>query len=64
MNWRIKVRLEILDPVTVGVGVDVGHRLALQLGGMRLGELEGVVGDEGGYTAEADAATAAASATH
>src|SRR6185295_7807738 len=25
--------------------------------GMRLGELEGVVGDEGGYTAEADAAT-------
>src|SRR5258708_14059485 len=24
--------------------------------GMRLGELEGVVGDEGGYTAEADAA--------
>src|ERR1700678_4668058 len=25
--------------------------------GMRLGELEGIVGDEGGYTAEADAAT-------
>src|SRR5713101_2881928 len=25
--------------------------------GMRVGELEGVVGDEGGYTAEADAAT-------
>ena len=24
--------------------------------GMRLGELEGIVGDEGGYTAEADAA--------
>ena len=24
---------------------------------MRLGELEGIVGDEGGYTAEADAAT-------
>ena len=27
--------------------------------GMRLGELEGIVGDEGGYTAEADAAIAA-----
>src|SRR6202030_507794 len=25
--------------------------------GMRLGELEGIVGEEGGYTAEADAAT-------
>src|SRR5439155_8140628 len=25
--------------------------------GMRLGELEGIVGDEGGYTAETDAAT-------
>src|SRR5271169_3757917 len=25
--------------------------------GMRLGELEGIVGDQGGYTAEADAAT-------
>src|SRR5690242_12541215 len=25
--------------------------------GMRVGELEGIVGDEGGYTAEADAAT-------
>jgi ATPase subunit of ABC transporter with duplicated ATPase domains len=25
--------------------------------GMRLGELEGIIGDEGGYTAEADAAT-------
>jgi len=24
--------------------------------GMRLGELEGIVGEEGGYTAEADAA--------
>ena len=24
--------------------------------GMRLGELEGIVGDEGGYTAESDAA--------
>ena len=24
---------------------------------MRLGELEGIVGDQGGYTAEADAAT-------
>jgi hypothetical protein len=24
--------------------------------GMRLGELEGIVGDQGGYTAEADAA--------
>ena len=32
--------------------------------GMRLGELEGVVGEEGGYTAEADAACAARWAGH
>src|SRR5438094_3847800 len=33
------------------------HEQLTDTDGMRLGELEGVVGDEGGYTAEADAAT-------
>src|SRR5580700_804293 len=32
------------------------HEQLTDKDGMRLGELEGVVGDEGGYTAEADAA--------
>src|SRR5579872_2551279 len=32
------------------------HDLLTDHDGMRLGELEGIVGDEGGYTAEADAA--------
>ena len=32
------------------------HELLTNKDGMRLGELEGIVGDEGGYTAEADAA--------
>jgi ATPase subunit of ABC transporter with duplicated ATPase domains len=32
------------------------HHLLTDADGMRLGELEGIVGEEGGYTAEADAA--------
>ena len=32
------------------------HEQLTDKDGMRLGELEGIVGDEGGYTAEADAA--------
>src|SRR6202050_1858910 len=33
------------------------HEELTDADGMRLGELEGIVGEEGGYTAEADAAT-------
>ena len=33
------------------------HEQLTDADGMRLGELEGIVGEEGGYTAEADAAT-------
>jgi len=35
---------------------DKPHDLLTDADGMRLGELEGIVGEEGGYTAEADAA--------
>src|SRR6202162_6038249 len=35
---------------------DKPHDQLTNKDGMRLGELEGIVGDEGGYTAEADAA--------